>query len=150
MLGSNVLDGHFFLFIFMRRDRINAIWWDSDGMVITYKRMKQDTFEIPRMCGSSSGSNKRLKGDSQTGAPAAISRKYLTSQLTQSNSRCCLGWHACRCEAATQASDQRTLEIHRSTASTFFSVGGGVFRRRMFWRNDSNLFLYATWFMHVR
>ena len=57
VFGSNVLDGHLFLFINKRRDRIKAMWWDRDGMVITYKRLEQGTFEIPGISGSSSESN---------------------------------------------------------------------------------------------
>ncbi|GEM_PF-1517575 len=33
----SVLDGHLFLFINKRRDRIKAMWWDRDGIVIIYK-----------------------------------------------------------------------------------------------------------------
>ncbi len=28
----NVLDGHLFLFVNKRRDRIKALWWDHDAM----------------------------------------------------------------------------------------------------------------------
>jgi transposase len=45
---SNVLDGHLFLFINRRRDRIKALWWDHDGLVIWYKRLERGTFEAPR------------------------------------------------------------------------------------------------------
>jgi hypothetical protein len=33
-----VLDGHLFLFINKRRDRIKAMWWDRDGLVLFYKK----------------------------------------------------------------------------------------------------------------
>jgi hypothetical protein len=78
VFGSNVLNGHLFLFINKRRDRIKAMWWDRDGMVITYKRLEQGTFEIPGISGSSSGSNSPSKGESQTGAPSAMSRHQTT------------------------------------------------------------------------
>jgi len=44
---SNVLDGHLFLFVNKRRDRIKALWWDHDGLIIWYKRLEAGCFEIP-------------------------------------------------------------------------------------------------------
>ena len=45
---ENVLDGHLFLFLNRRRDRIKALWWDRDGLVIFYKRLERGSFEMPR------------------------------------------------------------------------------------------------------
>jgi len=39
---GNVLDGHLFLFLNKRRDRIKALWWDRDGLVIWYKNHESD------------------------------------------------------------------------------------------------------------
>jgi transposase len=44
----NVLDGHLFLFVNKRRDRLKAMWWDRDGLVIWYKRLERGCFELPR------------------------------------------------------------------------------------------------------
>ena len=44
---GNVLDGHLFLFVNKRRDRIKALWWDRDGLIIWYKRLEAGCFEIP-------------------------------------------------------------------------------------------------------
>jgi len=43
----NVFDGHLFLFLNKRRDRIKALWWDRDGLVIVYKRLEAGVFELP-------------------------------------------------------------------------------------------------------
>jgi len=48
---GNVLDGHLFLFLNKRRDRIKALWWDQDGLVIWYKRLERGSFEMPRTSG---------------------------------------------------------------------------------------------------
>lgn len=48
---KNVLDGHLFLFVNKRRDRIKALWWDKDGLVIWYKRLERGTYEAPRAGG---------------------------------------------------------------------------------------------------
>lgn len=43
----NVLDGHLFLFVNRRRDRIKALWWEAGGMILWYKRLERGTFEMP-------------------------------------------------------------------------------------------------------
>jgi transposase len=35
----DVLEGHLFLFLNKRRDRIKALWWDRDGLIIWYKKL---------------------------------------------------------------------------------------------------------------
>jgi len=48
---QNVLDGHMFLFVNKRRDRIKALWFDRDGLAIFYKRLERGTYEAPRAGG---------------------------------------------------------------------------------------------------
>lgn len=45
---KNVLDGHLFLFVNRRQDRIKALWWESGGLILWYKRLEQGTIELPR------------------------------------------------------------------------------------------------------
>jgi len=48
VFDRNVLDGHLFLFLNKRRDRIKVLWWDGDGLAIFAKRLERGSFEIPR------------------------------------------------------------------------------------------------------
>ena len=42
----NVVDGHLFLFVNKRRDRIKALWWDRDGLIIWYKKLETEDTQI--------------------------------------------------------------------------------------------------------
>lgn len=44
----NVLDGHLFLFVNRKRDRIKALWWEPGGLILWYKRLERGTIELPR------------------------------------------------------------------------------------------------------
>ena len=46
--AMNVLDGHLFLFVNRRGDRLKALWWEPGGLILWYKRLERGTFEIPR------------------------------------------------------------------------------------------------------
>jgi transposase len=48
VFDRDVLDGHLFLFLNRRRDRVKLLWWDRDGLAIFYKRLERGTYELPR------------------------------------------------------------------------------------------------------
>ena len=47
-LGHSVTDGSLFLFVNRKRDRIKALWWETGGLTLWYRRLEQGTVELPR------------------------------------------------------------------------------------------------------
>jgi transposase len=43
----DLLDGHLFLFVNRRRDRIKVLYFDHDGLAIWYKRLEVGSFQWP-------------------------------------------------------------------------------------------------------
>jgi transposase len=44
---QDLLDGHLFLFVNRRRDRIKVLYFDHDGLAIWYKRLELGCFQVP-------------------------------------------------------------------------------------------------------
>ena len=47
MLRPGPPDGHLFLFVNRRRDRIKVLYFDHDGLAIWYKRLEAGSFQLP-------------------------------------------------------------------------------------------------------
>ena len=44
-LGQKVTDGSLFLFVNRKQDRIKALWWETGGLTLWYRRLEQGTVE---------------------------------------------------------------------------------------------------------
>jgi transposase len=44
---QDLLDGHLFLFLNRRKDRIKVLYFDHDGLAIWYKRLELGCFQMP-------------------------------------------------------------------------------------------------------
>jgi transposase len=53
-LGRAPNDGSLFLFINRRKDKLKALYWDTDGMAIWYKCLERGSFERIRRDGGAS------------------------------------------------------------------------------------------------
>lgn len=53
-LGHQVTDGSLFLFVNRKRDRIKALWWETGGLTLWYRRLEQGTVELPKCEGDKS------------------------------------------------------------------------------------------------
>ena len=46
-LGCHSMSGHLFLFRGRSGDRLKAMWWDRNGLVVWYKRLEKGRFKWP-------------------------------------------------------------------------------------------------------
>ena len=47
-MNHSVTDGSLFLFVNRRHDRIKALWWETGGLTLWYRRLEQGTVELPK------------------------------------------------------------------------------------------------------
>lgn len=47
-LGHGITDRALFLFVNRKRDRIKALWWETGGLTLWYRRLEQGTVELPK------------------------------------------------------------------------------------------------------
>lgn len=47
-IGQNVTSGALFLFVNRKRDRNKALWWETGGLTLWYRRLEQGTVELPK------------------------------------------------------------------------------------------------------
>jgi len=47
-MNYQVTDGSLFLFVNRKRDRIKALWWETGGLTLWYRRLEQGTVELPK------------------------------------------------------------------------------------------------------
>ena len=47
-LGYSVTSGALFLFVNRKRDRIKALWWETGGLTLWYRRLERGTVELPK------------------------------------------------------------------------------------------------------
>lgn len=55
VLERDPVDGHLFLFVNRRRDRLKMLWWDHDGLAVFYKRLETGTYQLPPASSNSDG-----------------------------------------------------------------------------------------------
>ena len=48
-LGQSVTNGSLFLFVNRKQDRIKALWWETGGLTLWYRRLEQGTVELPKL-----------------------------------------------------------------------------------------------------
>lgn len=53
-MNHRVTDGSLFVFVNRRHDRIKALWWETGGLTLWYRRLEQGTVELPKTDAGSS------------------------------------------------------------------------------------------------
>ena len=61
----NVLDGHLFLFVNRRGDRIKALWWEPGGLILWYKSTNLRSVPGARHVRDASGHRRSSRTDAR-------------------------------------------------------------------------------------
>lgn len=48
LMGKNPMNGHVFVFVNRRKNRMKLLVWDRTGWLLVYKRLERGTFELPK------------------------------------------------------------------------------------------------------
>lgn len=56
-MQSDPVNGHVYLFLNRRLDRLKLLVWDTDGFVLYYKRLEKGTFERPNSAESTTATH---------------------------------------------------------------------------------------------
>lgn len=46
-MQMNILSGSVFIFINKKRNQVNLLLWEGDGLAVYYKRLEKGTYEVP-------------------------------------------------------------------------------------------------------
>ncbi len=49
--GEDIYEGHLYVFVSRRGDRVKVLWWDRGGFVLWYKRLERGRFRMPALAG---------------------------------------------------------------------------------------------------
>jgi transposase len=60
-MSLDPLSGHLFVFRSRRGDRIKALYWDTDGYVLWYKRLEKGSFRFPTEASSPGATHVEVK-----------------------------------------------------------------------------------------
>jgi len=49
--GEDIYEGHLYVFVSRRGDRVKVLSWDRGGLVLWYKRLEKGRFRMPALTG---------------------------------------------------------------------------------------------------
>ncbi len=104
------LDGHLFLFVNRRGDRVKILWWDRDGLAIFYKRLEAGTYQLPAATDDCARS-----GDRRHGLGDAAQRQSTSNRPSVAN-----GIHASLERDGSTTTSRQGDQLLRTALIAFF------------------------------